>query len=123
VAGRFRGNAGDEVIDSGPGLQRSRGIARLSQFIDYALFLVYALLVTRFLLSLIAARSSAGFVAFIRRLSEPFFAPFRNIVTSPTIGEGTTLVMPIVVALGAYMLLHLVINRLLRLIAIRKTEI
>ncbi len=123
VAGTFREHAVDEVIDSERSVQRSRGVARLAQVIDYAFFLVYALLVTRFLLSLIAARSSAGFVTFIARLSAPFYAPFRNIVASPTVGDGTTLVMPLVVALGAYLLLHLVINRLLRLIAVRTTEI
>jgi uncharacterized protein YggT (Ycf19 family) len=123
VAGTFREHAVDEVVDSERNVQRSRGVARLSQFIDYAFFLIYALLATRFLLSLIAARSSAGFVKFIVSVSNPFFAPFRNIVSSPKTEDGNTLLLPIIVALGAYLLLHLAINRLLRLVAVRKTEI
>lgn len=123
VAGTFREHAVDEVIDSERGVQRSRGVARVSQFIDYGFFLIYALLVTRFVLSLIAARSSAGFVKFIVSVSDPFYAPFRNIVSSPTSGDGHTVLLPVIVALGAYLLLHLAINRLLRLVASRKTEI
>lgn len=123
VAGTFREHAVDEVIDTERSVQRSRGVARLSQFIDYAFFLIYALLATRFLLSLIAARSSAGFVRFIVQLSDPFYGPFRTIVESPRTGQGNTLLLPMVVALVAYSVLHLAINRLLRLVAVRKTEI
>jgi uncharacterized protein YggT (Ycf19 family) len=123
VAGTFREHAVDEVIDSERNAQRSRGVARLSQFIDYGFFLIYALLATRFLLSRIAAKSSAGFVTFITTLSNPFYAPFRGIVDSPRTGAGNTVLLPMIVALVAYSVLHLAINRLLRLISVRKTEI
>lgn len=123
VAGTFREHAVDEVVDSERSARTSRGVARLSQFIDYGFFLIYALLAIRFVLSLIAARSSAGFVQFIVSVSNPFYAPFKNIVASPRTGEGHTLLLPMVVALGAYLVLHLAINRLLRLVALRKTEI
>ncbi len=122
VAGSFRERAVDEVASSEREVVRSRGVARVSQFIDYAFFLIYALLTIRFVLSLIAAKSSAGFSKFIVSVSEPFYAPFKGIVASPKEG-GHTLLLPVLVALGAYVVLHLVINRLLRLIAVRKTEI
>jgi uncharacterized protein YggT (Ycf19 family) len=122
VAGSFREHAVDEVASSEREVVRSRGVARVSQFIDYAFFLVYALLAIRFVLSLIAAKSSAGFSKFIVNVSEPFYAPFKGIVDSPK-SEGHTVLLSVIVALAAYVVLHLVINRLLRLIAVRRTEI
>jgi uncharacterized protein YggT (Ycf19 family) len=122
VAGTFHEHAVDEVVDSERSVRRSRGVARLSQFIDYAFFLIYALLAIRFVLALIAARSTAGFVQFIVSITSPLYAPFKNIVESPKTA-GHTLPVPLLVALGAYIVLHFAINRLLRLIAVRKTEI
>jgi uncharacterized protein YggT (Ycf19 family) len=123
AAGTFREHAVDEVIDSEHAVRRSRGVARVSQFIDYAFFLIYALLAIRFVLAFIAARSSSGFVQFIVSLTNPFYAPFKSIVASPKIGDGHTLPLPLVIAIGAYLVLHIAINRLLRVIAVRKTEL
>ncbi|MEA2203470.1 MAG: hypothetical protein QOE77_246 [Blastocatellia bacterium] len=123
VAGDFRSKAVDEVIDTEREVQRGRGAARISQIIDYIFFLLYALLGLRFLLALLAARSSAGFVRFIVAVTDPFYLPFRGIVASPTADGGHTLLMPIVIAIIAYALLHLAINGLLRMIAHRKTAI
>jgi uncharacterized protein YggT (Ycf19 family) len=123
VAGTFREHAVDEVIDSEHALRRSRGVARVSQFIDYAFFLIYALLAMRFVLAFIAARSNSGFVQFIVSLTDPFYAPFKSIVASPKIGDGHTLPLPLLIAIGAYLVLHIAINRLLRVIAVRKTEL
>jgi uncharacterized protein YggT (Ycf19 family) len=104
-------------------VQRRHGVARLSQFIDYAFWLIYLLLIMRFVLSLIGARSSAGFVKLIVRVTSPLFTPFQNIVESPKLEGGQTVLLPVVVALVAYIVLHIAINRLLRLIVVRKTEI
>jgi YggT family protein len=123
VAGTLRKNAVDEIADEERTIRRSRGVARVSQILDYGFFLIYALLAIRFLLSLIAARSTAGFVQFIVSVSDPFYAPFRNIVASPKTGDGHTLLIPVVVALAAYGVLHLALNRLLRMFVVRKTEI
>jgi uncharacterized protein YggT (Ycf19 family) len=123
IAGTFREHAVDEVIDGERQEQTSRTLARVSQFIDYAFFLLYTLLVFRFVLVLVAARSSAGFVRFIASVTDPFYAPFKNIVASTEATQGHTMMLPLVIALAAYVVLHIVINRLLRLIAIRKTTI
>ena len=112
----------DEVVVSERGVRTSRGVARLSQFIDYAFFLLYALLAIRFVLVLAAARSSAGFVQFIVTVTNPFYDPFKGIVEN-TEASGHTLMLPLLVAIGAYAVLHLAINRLLRLIVVRKTAI
>ena len=56
-------------------------------------------------------------------MTNPFYAPFRGIVASPRTDRGHTLLLPIIVALIAYVLLHLAINGLLRMMAHRKTQI
>ena len=123
VAGEFRGKAIDEVVETEREVDRARGMARISQVIDYIFYLIYGLLAVRLLLSLLAARSSAGFVQFIRAVTDPLYAPFRGIVASPTAEGGYTLALPIVIAIIVYALLHAGINGLLRLIAHRKTAI
>ncbi len=123
VAGEFRAKAVDEVVDQEREVERSRGLARISQIVDYIFFVIYALLGMRFLLALLAARSSAGFVQFIVAVTNPFYAPFRGIVASPSTDQGHTLLLPIVIAIIAYVILHLAIIGLLRMLAHRKTAI
>jgi uncharacterized membrane protein len=123
VASDFRARAVDEVVETEREVERSRGLARVSQVVDYIFFVIYALLGMRFLLALMAARSTAGFVQFIVTVTNPFYAPFRGIVASPRTDEGHTLLLPIVIAIIAYVLLHLAINGLLRMLAHRKTAI
>ncbi len=123
VAGEFRSKAVDEVVDTEREVERSRGLARVSQIVDYIFYVIYALLGMRFLLALLAARSTAGFVRFMVAVSNPFYEPFRGIVASPRTDGGHTLLLPIVIAMVAYVLLHLGINGLLRMFAHRKTAI
>ena len=123
VAGEFRAKAVDEVVQTEREVERGRGAARVSQVVDYIFFVLYALLGLRFLLALLAARSSAGFVQFIVAVTNPFYSPFKGIVASPTTGSGHTLMVPLIIAIVVYLLLHLAINGLLRMIAHRKTAI
>jgi len=123
VAGEFRSKAVNEVVQTEREVERGRGLARISQVVDYIFYVIYALLGMRFLLALLAARSTAGFVQFIVTVTNPFYAPFKGIVASPSTDGGHTLMLPIVVAIIAYILLHLAINGLLRLGAHRKTEV
>jgi uncharacterized protein YggT (Ycf19 family) len=123
LAEEFRSKAVSEVAETEREVGRSRGLARISQLVDYIFYVIYALLGMRFLLALLAARSSAGFVQFIVAVTNPFYAPFRGIVASPAAEGGHTLMLPIIVAIIAYLLLHLAINGLLRMFAHRKTAI
>jgi uncharacterized protein YggT (Ycf19 family) len=123
VAGDFRAKAVNEVVATEREVGRGRVAARISQVIDYLFFVLYALLGLRFLLALLAARSSAGFVQFIVSVTNPFYQPFRGIVSSPATGDGHTLVLPLVIAIIVYILLHLGINGLLRMFAHRKTAV
>jgi len=123
VAGEFRSKAVNEVVDTEREVERGRGAARVSQIVDYIFYVIYSLLAMRFLLALLAARSTAGFVQFIVTVTNPFYSPFKGIVASPRTDQGHTLLMPIIVAIIAYVLLHLAINGLLRILAHRKTQI
>ncbi|MEP7149133.1 MAG: YggT family protein [Acidobacteriota bacterium] len=123
IADGMRRTAVDEVVQTEREVGRARVVARISQIIDYLFFVVYGLLTVRLLLELFAARESAGFFRFVKNVTEPFYAPFRGLVPSPTTAEGFTLALPIVVAIVVYMLLHLAINGLLRIFAHRKTEV
>jgi uncharacterized protein YggT (Ycf19 family) len=123
VAGALRGKAIDEVVGTDHEVQRTRGLARVSQVVDYLFYVVYCLLAIRLVLVFIAARSSAGFMRFIFAVTDPFYSMFRGIVASPTVEGGYTLALPIVIAIIVYALLHVGIKALLRLIAHRRTEI
>lgn len=91
--------------------------------IDYVFALIYGLLAIRLVLAMIAARSGNGFVHLIQVITNPFYGMFRGIVPSPSTDGGFTLVVPILIAMAVYALLHMAINGFLRMIAHRKTEI
>jgi uncharacterized membrane protein YdbT with pleckstrin-like domain len=123
VAHKLRSEAIHEVESDDREVHRARKAARGSQVIDYVFYLIYVLLGLRLALALMAARSEAGFVVFIRTVTAPLYAPFRGIVSSPELEGGGTFVMPIVIAIVVYILLHAAINGVLRMVASRKTEI
>lgn len=123
IADGMRDKAITEVAQTEREVERGRTAARVSQLVDYAFFLVYGLLTIRLLLELFAARNSAGFVKFIKSATGFLYAPFQGIVASPRTAEGFTLALPIIIAIVAYMLLHLAINGILRIVAHRKTAI
>ena len=122
VAAGMRAKAVDEVAQIEREVSRGRVAARVSQIVDYIFLLIYAVLAIRLLLELFAAREGTGFVQFIKSISNPFYAPFRGIVPSPS-NDGFTLALPIIIAIVAYMVLHLAINGLLRILAHRKVEV
>ena len=123
VAGNLRTKAVDEVADAEREVDRSRGVARVSQVIDYLFYVLYVLLAIRLVLGALQARNSAGFMLLIVTVTDPFYQPFKGIVSSPKTDDGHTLVVPIVIAIVAYVLLHLGINGFLRMLSRRKTDI
>src|SRR6185436_4168380 len=123
LAGEFRAKAVDEVVETEREVTRGRTAARVSQVIDYLFFVLYGLLGLRFVLALLAARSGAGFVRFIVAVTDPFYRPFRGIVASPSTDGGHTLLVPLIIAIIVYLLLHLAINGVLRIVAHRKTAV
>jgi len=123
VAADLRRRALNDVVVTEQAVDQARGAARISQFVDYVFYVIYALLAVRVGLALMAGNPEAGFYRFIRAVTAPLYAPFRGIVESPTDPSGHTLALPLVVAIVAYALLHLAINGMLRMMAQRKVEI
>lgn len=123
VAADMRRSAIDETAHSERKIGHARSAARGSQFLDYAFYLLYTLLGVRLVLALIAANQQNGFVKFISTITNPFYAPFRGIVGSPSTEAGNTLVFPIIIAIVVYGIVHVAINGLLRMVGNRKTSI
>ncbi len=103
-------------------LGRGRTAARFSQVVDYAFYLIYGVIALQFLLKLMGARSGNGFVQFVASLSWPLLAPFERIVGTPSVGA-MQLQLSYLFALIVYILLHLAINGIFRLIAHRKVTV
>lgn len=91
-------------------------MARVAQVVDHLFGIIYTLL------GLIAARGGAGFVQFIRGITEPLYVPFRGMVASPEALGGYRFEWPLLIAIVVYALLHLGIKRLLRMLGTRPTE-
>lgn len=123
VAGRMRSRAVAEVDDTDREVGRARVLARVAQVVNYVFGLAYGLLAIRFVLALLAARSSAGFVKFIVGITEPLYAPFKGIVSSHRVAGEHTVVVPLLVAMASYAVLHVAILGLLRVIGHRRTTI
>jgi hypothetical protein len=71
AAGEFRGKAIVEVVETEREVERARGLARVSQAVDYIFYLIYGLLAIRPLLALLVARPRVGSVQFIYTLKGP----------------------------------------------------
>lgn len=122
IAQNMREKAVDEVVQTERDVERGRFFARVSQIVDYVFFVIYGLLAIRLILEMFGAKESAGFTKFINSVTNLFYAPFKGIVPSPS-ENGFTLVLPIIIAIVVYMLLHLAINGILRMFVHRKTTV
>jgi uncharacterized protein YggT (Ycf19 family) len=122
VAEEFKHKAVREVVETETEIERARGVARVSQFVDYIFYLIYGIIGLEIILELIGARESNGFKNFIDTLASPLLAPFRGLVDDPSSG-GMQFRLSYIVALIVYLLLHLAVNGLLRLLAHRRTVV
>jgi len=122
VAERMKHKAVAEVAETETELERARGAARVSQVIDYIFYLIYSLIGLMILLDLIGARRTNGFYRFMNAITAPLLAPFRGLVDDPS-REQMRFRLSYIVALIVYLLVHLAINGLLRMLAHRKTSV
>ena len=122
VAGRFKEKAVAEVVETEAEIDRARGAARISQVIDYIFYFIYGLIGLMIILDLIGARRTNTFYNFISTITGPLLAPFRGLVDDPS-NNNIRFRLSYIVALIVYLLIHLAINGLLRLIAHRKTVV
>lgn len=111
-----------EVRDTGEELARARVIARVSQVVDYLFFLIYGVISLQVVFDLLGARRGNGIRDFVEAVSSPFLAPFKNLFLDSSAGA-FRLRFSYLAALVVYVLLHLAINGLLRMIAQRKASI
>lgn len=122
VGSNLRHKAVADVAKVEHEVERSRTAARVSQVIDYFFYLIYGIIGMEIVLELLGARDSSGFKTFIDTLSAPLLAPFKSLLVDPTSGR-FQLRLSFVVALVVYLLIHLAINGLLRMLAHRKVAI
>jgi uncharacterized protein YggT (Ycf19 family) len=95
--------------------QRNYVVARVTQVVDYLFYLLYGLMGMRFLLALVGANQAAGFVQFVNGITQPFYAPFSGIVSRPAVNGGF-FDFPLLIAVLAYVVLHVALRGLLRLL-------
>ncbi len=122
VADQFRHKAVAEVVETEGEIERARGVARISQVVDYLFYLIYAFIGLMILLDLMGANRNAGFYRFVNSITRPLLAPFRGLIDDPSAAQ-MRFRLSYIVALIAYILLHLAINGLLRMIAHRRTSV
>ncbi|HJZ68119.1 MAG TPA: YggT family protein [Blastocatellia bacterium] len=111
-----------EVADTEAEIERARGVARISQIVDYLFYLIYGFIGLEIILDLLGARESNAFNRFIERVSSPLLAPFRGLLADLT-KDHYQLRLSYIFALVVYILVHVAINGFLRLFAHRKTAV
>jgi uncharacterized protein YggT (Ycf19 family) len=103
-------------------LGRGRTAARISQVVDYLFYIIYGLIGLQFILRLMGARPGNSFVQFVAGISWPLLAPFERIVGTPSVGA-FQIQLSYLLALLVYILLHIAINGVFRIIAYRKVTV
>ena len=122
IGDHLKEKAVTELVDTETEIERGRVAARVSQVVDYVFYLIYSLIGLEILLGLLGAREGSGFKHFIDAVTYPFLVPFQRLM--PDLGNGRfEFKVSYVFALFVYLLLHLALNGLLRMMAHRKTEI
>ena len=74
------------------------------------------------MLDLLGASNSSGFKSFLNVITTPLLMPFNRLMPNPSVGH-FTLMISYIAALVVYVLLHLAINGLLRLLVHKKTTV
>lgn len=122
VAHELKQKSVHEAVATERELGRGRTAARMSQIVDYVFYLIYGVIALQFLLRLMGARTSNGFVQFIASVSSPLLGPFERIVGTPSVGA-VQIQLSYVFALIVYIALHLAISGMFRLFAHRKVTV
>ena len=122
VAQAFKQKAVREVVETESEIERARGAARISQVVDYIFYFIYGLIGLMIILDLIGANRSNSFYRMINAITAPLLAPFRGLVDDPA-SQQMRFRLSYIVALIVYLLLHLAVNGLLRLVAHRRTVV
>ncbi len=122
IGRQFKHKAMNEVVATENEVGRAKGIARVSQVVDYVFYVAYGIIGLEIILELLGARDSAGFKRFVDTLAAPLLGPFRGLMPDPTAGP-FHLMLSDIMALVVYLLIHLAINGLLRIFVHRKVAV
>jgi uncharacterized protein YggT (Ycf19 family) len=122
VAAGLKHRATAEVAETEVELGRARSMTRVSQVVDYVFYLIYGLIGLEIALALFGAHQASAFKRFLDGITFPVLAPFRGLMSDPSMGS-MRLMLSYFAALVAYVMLHWAVNGFLRLFAQRKSSI
>lgn len=122
IGEQMRDQAVTDVVATDREVATTRVVARVSQILDYVFYLIYGVIGLEILFDLLGARKTNGIRQFVDLLSSPLLAPFRNLLPDPVTGRFQFRVSYLM-ALVIYLLLHLAIKALFRLVAHRRTAV
>lgn len=122
VGQRMKQQAVTELRETEGDVVRARGIARVSQFVDYLFYLAYGIISLEIIFDLLGARRNNAIREIIDALASPLLIPFKGLLPDPAVGR-FHFRTSYMIALVIYILLHLAVTGLFRLIAQRKTSI
>jgi uncharacterized protein YggT (Ycf19 family) len=121
VARRLKQTAIREIASTEGDINRARTVSRISEFIDYAFYLVYGIIGLEILMKFVGARSSSGITQFVSMISRPFLGIFSGVLPNPAAGE-MRLMLSYVMAVIIYVLIHVAVNGLMKLVANNRTQ-
>jgi hypothetical protein len=122
VAHELKQKSMREAAETERELGGGRTAARISRVVDYPFYIIYILIGLQFEFRLMGARPGNGFVQFVAGVSLPLLAPIERIVGTPSAGA-FQIQLPYLLALVVYILLHIAIKGVFRLIAYRKITV
>ncbi|MEW5978710.1 MAG: hypothetical protein AB1898_23170 [Acidobacteriota bacterium] len=89
---------------------------RIREVVDYLFYLVYGVIGVVIVLELAGASDASGFKRFLNKLTYPLLGGFVGLFPDPVIFERHRLRISFIAAICVYMLLHVAVYGLLRLI-------
>ncbi len=119
---QIRQQAAHETLRTESELSRGHFAARASQVVDFVFYLIYGVIALEIILNLAGANPRNAFRQLIGRFSTPLLWPFENLLADPEAGR-FQFRLSYVIGLLVYVLLHVTITKLLRLLTERKTSI
>ena len=122
IGEQLKHKAVKEVAETESEIERAKGVARISQVIDYIFYLIYTFIGMEIVLELFGARNSNAFKRFIDTLTAPLLAPFNGLMPDPSVNV-FRFRLSYIFAFIFYLLLHWMISGLFRLLATKKTTI
>lgn len=96
---------------------------RVGQVLNFLFAILYSLLAIRLGLALVSARPGAAFVRWMRGATDPLILPFQGVLPEPVSEDGYLLVLPVLLGILLYAVLHLLFRGVLHLVGARRTTV